>query len=331
MSWDLNLPVGKQQLRGHDHHSGNLTTSSQALCDLVGNEASARVEERFREDLFTRIPGQVQALVRSQAVAGAAALTVAPTNRETTIPPHLFRVILLRRLRQALPLSERNCRCGRPLDFCGHHRAACARAGVLGRRGFALESVAARICREAGGRVRTNMLVRDMDLDVPIADARRLEVVVDGLPLQGGAQLAVDTTLVCALHADGRPRLGAAEHDGVALKVARRKKSTVYPELVGPHTRAKLVVLAAEVGGRWSEETRVFSQLASARTRSELRLTRRRAEQAWRLRWGAIWACAVAKAVASSLLDLLDSHGGDGKTPTTHEVVSDNQHAGLSE
>ena len=43
-----------------------------------------------------------------------------------------------------------------------------------------------------------------------------------------------------------------------------------------------------------------------------------------------MWACAVAKAVASSLLDLLDSHSGDGKTPTTHEVVSD-RHAGLSE
>ena len=122
-------------------------------------------------------------LVHQAGVGAGAALTVAPTNRETTIPPHLFRLILLRRLRQALSLSVRNCRCGRPLDFCGHHRAACARAGVLGRRGFALESVAARICREAGGRVRTNMLVRDMDLDVPIADARRLEAVVDGLPL----------------------------------------------------------------------------------------------------------------------------------------------------
>ena len=155
------------------------------------------------------MPQQVQALVRSQAGAGAgAALTAAPTIRETTILPHLFRVILLRRLRQALSLSVRNCRCGRPLDFCGHHRAACARVGVLGR---------------CGGRVRTNMLVRDMDLDVPIADARRLEVVVDGLPLQERAQLAVDTTLVCALHADGRPRLGAAKHDGVALKVAGAK------------------------------------------------------------------------------------------------------------
>ena len=57
---------------------------------------------------------------------------------------------------------------------------------MLVRRGYALESVAARICREAGGRVRTNMFVRDMDLDVPVNNGRRLEVVADGLPLHGG-------------------------------------------------------------------------------------------------------------------------------------------------
>ena len=88
---------------------------------------------------------------------------------------------------------------------------------MLGRRGFALESVAVRICREAGGRVRTNMLVRDMDLDVPVTDYRRLEVVVDGLPLRGGAQLAVDTTLVCALHVDGTPRRGSSAEKGSDL------------------------------------------------------------------------------------------------------------------
>ena len=36
-----------------------------------------------------------------------------------------------------------------PLDVLGHQRAACAEAGVLGRRGHAVESAAARICREA--------------------------------------------------------------------------------------------------------------------------------------------------------------------------------------
>ena len=80
-----------------------------------------------------------------------------------------------------------------------YRRAACARTGVLGRRGFAVESAAARICPEAGGRVTTNVLVRDLDLAAPNVRARRLEVVVDGLPLFAGAQLAVDTILVSAL------------------------------------------------------------------------------------------------------------------------------------
>ena len=95
------------------------------------------------------------------------------------------------------------------------------------------------------------MFVRDMDLAVPgVPDSRRLEVVVDGLPLRGGAQLALDTTLVCALHADGTPRRHAAQRDGVALQAAKRKKAATYPELVGPHSRAKLVVLAAVGLGR---------------------------------------------------------------------------------
>ena len=58
-----------------------------------------------------------------------------------------------------LPLSMRTCRCGRQLDMFGHHRAACAVAGVLGKRG-----PAAQVCREAGARVSTNIPVREMDL-----------------------------------------------------------------------------------------------------------------------------------------------------------------------
>ena len=61
---------------------------------------------------------------------------------------------------------------------------------------------------------------------------RRLEVVVDGLPLFGGVQLAVDTTLVSAVQGDGVPRRGAANRDGVALASAHRKKARTHPELV---------------------------------------------------------------------------------------------------
>ena len=156
--------------------------------------------------------------------------------------------------------------------------------------------------------------------------------------------MAIDTTMVCALHRDGTPRRQAAECDGVALKAARRKKEATYPELLGPRRRAQLVVIAVEVGGRWSPETRsFFSKLAGARARGERPLLRLRAEQAWPMWWGAIFACAAphvpcdntrflvdntlhqgqentrasqslsvscaaARAVASSLLDLAHSH-----------------------
>ena len=54
------------------------------------------------------------------------------------VQDRFFLVLLLRRLWLHLPLSSRFCRCGRLLDVLGHHRAGCAEAGVLGRRGFAL-------------------------------------------------------------------------------------------------------------------------------------------------------------------------------------------------
>ena len=75
-------------------------------------------------------------------------------------------------------------------------------------------------------------MVRDLDLAEPhVADTRRLEVVVDGLPLFGGAQLAIDTTTVSTLHANGEAR--SAHVDGAALSAARRRKERTYPELIG--------------------------------------------------------------------------------------------------
>ena len=72
-----------------------------------------------------------------------------------------------------------------------------------------------------------------------------------------------------------------------------------YPELVGPRARSRLVVFEVEVGGRWSEESQNFiSQLVRARARGEQPILRRRAEQVWRIRWGSLVSCVVARAVA---------------------------------
>ena len=188
-----------------------------------------------------------------------------PSSPPTRFVPQLFRVLLLRRLWFALP--SRICRCGRPLDVLGHHCAACSRAGVLGSRGFSLESAAAQDCREAGARVSTNLFVRDLDLPIANHDARRLEVVRRSLTghryhVSGRRQTSPDSVLV----------------NGAALSEARRRKQRTYPELSGTQGRARLVVLAAEVGGRWSDEARVFvSQLAKAKARAVPRVLAGRA------------------------------------------------------
>ena len=92
-----------------------------------------------------------------------------------------------------------------------------------------------------------------MDIVAPNQlDERRIEVLADGLPLFHGAQAVVGTTLVSALRRDGTPRPRCADVDGEALEAARRRKEVRYLELSGRQGRTPLVVLAAEVGGRWS-------------------------------------------------------------------------------
>ena len=219
------------------------------------------------------------------------------------------------------PPSSCFCRCGRPLDVLGHHRADCAQAGVLGRRWCALESAAARVCREAGARVTTNVMVRDLDL-LPLhqVDARRLEVVADGLPgpaplpwRPGRSGYDVGLTLET-----GTPHIRCAVEDGVALMQARRRKERTYHEPSGAHGRARLVVLACEVGGRWSSETQAFlRQLVKAKTRHVPPALRTSAKLAWLWRWSTILACASARAFAVSLLEGTCHSWHDGPTPTT--------------
>ena len=79
-----------------------------------------------------------------------------------------------------------------------------------------------------------------------------------------------------------------------------------------------------------STETASFlSQLAKARARQETALMRRRAEQAWRMRWGSILACATARqsphlcSVWARRMTRMVTH------PPTHEVEGDHGYAGF--
>ena len=77
----------------------------------------------------------------------------------------------------------------------------------------------------------------------------------------------------------------------------------------------------------WQSRTmRTFvAQLAKAKVRQEPRLLQKRAEQAWRMRWGGILSCAAAKAVATCLPGFEVRSWG-----RTWEVEADHRHVGLA-
>ena len=90
------------------------------------------------------------------------------------------------------------------------------------------------------------------------------------------------------------------ERDGVAI--AQRRKLARYPELTrgGPH---RLCVLAAEVGGRWNDESqRLVQRLVAMRARGAPATLRTAASQRWARRWGGASAVAVQQATCSTVL-----------------------------
>ena len=130
----------------------------------------------------------------------------------------------------------------------------------------------------------------------------------------------LEPPLSCLLRADGKPHRRCAEVDGAALAAARRRKERSYPVLVSDSQRTKLVVLAGEIGGRFSEETHTFVRLlARAKTRSISEPLRTRARQSWMFRRGSLLTCAAARAFTSFTRDPL---WWDNQVPHSCPVLS---------
>ena len=289
--------------------------------------ASHACDERALETHLADLSPASRALLLSQAGPHAArAFTVLPTSDDVAIPDSHFRVLLLRRLRMPLPLGPRNCSCRGMLDAYGDHRAACSTSGVLASRALPLERAIARVCQEAGARVGRNVALAAMNIDVPVHDARRIEVVCNGLPLWHGAQLAVDATLVSPVTRDGRPHDGAEHRPGWAVRnAARRKRRQTYPE-IDRSRRCRLVVFGLEVGGRWAEEAATFVRLlARARAAGAPAAVRNAAQAAWVLRWSGLISVAAQRALAATFLELpLQSElAAAGPPPALHELLAD--------
>ena len=90
--------------------------------------------------------------------------------------------------------------------------------------------------------------------------------------------------MVSVLHADGTPWAGDAERPGSCLPRARRRKEMKYPEFDRCDT-ARLVVAAAEIGGRMNKKSLdLIEAAASLRAQQDPPVLRRQAVQMWRAR-----------------------------------------------
>ena len=125
------------------------------------------------------------------------------------------------------------------------------------RPGSVPERALARVCREAGATMRCNTRLCDMNVLWRRTTTGPLKFLQqDSQRLFFRAQLVLDITLRCALAADGTAHPGAARIDGVVCR-AHEDKETKYSELLRKET-CRLVVVALETGGRWSEEALQF-------------------------------------------------------------------------
>ena len=108
-----------------------------------------------------------------------------------------------------------------------------------------------------------------------LGDERSSEVLATGLPIQQGAQLAVDIT--SPWQRPGSHAHTGATTNGAALQSARHLKEANYSELL-EGDRCRLVVIGVETGGRFSQEAVEFvDALAAARARDSSSVLRRSA------------------------------------------------------
>ena len=95
---------------------------------------------------------------------------------------------------------------------------------VIASRALPLEWAVARVCQEAGVRVDRIVRLADMNMDVPVSEDRRVEVVANGLALWHGLQQAVDATIVSPVTRAGGAQPRADVQPEKALDAAARRK-----------------------------------------------------------------------------------------------------------
>ena len=146
-----------------------------------------------------------------------------------------------------------------------------------------------------------------MNIDVPVSDDRRIEVVANGLSLWHGAQQAVDATILSPSRGRVRPSSPAQTCTPAMLLMAPPNANAIKPirPLLGAEAATWLRLLA---GQRALDTQRTMRAAACA---------------AWVARWSGLLAVAAQRAIAASLLELplAGECNVAGEAPELHEVL----------
>ena len=182
------------------------------------------------------------------------------------------------------------------------------------------ERTLARVCREAGAVVRTNVKLRDMNIPAQQMSGPSRFWPWD-CPSTRAHSLAIDVTLRSALTTTREPCPGGATVNGAALQVARQQKEAKCRELLEGH-RCSLVVVGVETGGRFGQEAVDFvDSLAAAKARDSPRILHRSAHLAWRRRWMPMLAVSCARSFAVSLVSGGDAWSGTDGVPDLADLI----------
>ena len=188
------------------------------------------------------------------------------------------------------PMHNARVRCSIDWDVT---RAACARSGRLKTRALPTERTVG-VCREAGATVRRDWKLQDVNISVRARDERAIEVLPMGLPIQQGAQSAVNTTLRSALTATVEPCPRVCNHGrsgGPVSTTPRRSEMSCWK------------VIVAVLPSWWRLEVGSAGRLSSSLMRWQWQKpARRSAHLAWRRPWMRTLAISCDRSFAASLV-----------------------------
>ena len=178
-----------------------------------------------------------------------------------------------------------------------------------------------------------NAKLRELKLRVDPSDKRRVEFAVYGLQLFHGVPILLDCSQVSPLKVVGTPHRKCASRAGVALRTAERRKDATYWEAAASQGTVRLLTLACEVGGRWSDTCVAFVRtLAKHKAEEAPPLMRRSAEYAWLSRWWSILSCAAQGSFAASITeaDAAMMQPASDSPPTLESVMEGSHDEGAS-